>query len=114
MENLKYELKKKCEYINENDLEKLIKQEKCLICENMDMIREYRLMKCTVNCYNENVRGLVCNTCDIFERNVRNAIENEWMSWDKLYNKFDRKKLENVINVLYIGSGIIPMMVEYI
>jgi hypothetical protein len=87
---------------------------KCVICKNVDTIKNNKISDgCVINHYNNNVRGILCNTCNAFERKVRKCIEDENYSLDELLGKFDKKKIENTIFNLYKQHGITPMLWEY-
>lgn len=102
----------------DGDLQKnvnfLLTFEKCGVCQNVDTLNKNKELKhgCMINMYNRQVRGLVCNTCHIFERNLRKSVEEEHLSYADLYKRFDVNKVNNTFNNLYSIHGVVPMMVD--
>ena len=93
-------------------ISRLKAHEKCVICESISIFKDGSFENDTrLNVYNDNIRAVLCKTCNEFESNVKRAVENDFISYKDMLRMFDEKKVKNVINNVYIHGGIIPMEV---
>ena len=91
--DLKTEIKKYSKDVD-NIFNMLTKQTNCVVCNKINTHKDGKLQeKCSLNIYNNTVRAILCQDCNIIENRVRNNIEIANMSYFELKNRFDESKL---------------------
>jgi hypothetical protein len=93
-------------------LEKLIKIEKCVMCNNITTHKEGKMQRnCKLNVYNGVIRAILCDNCNNIEENVRKLIETH-MTRAELLKKYDKNKMQNLLDIVYQEEGIVPMDID--
>lgn len=114
--DLKTEIKKhKINCDVDEIVKKLTKSEKCVVCNKVTTHKDGKLqLNCCLNIYEEHIRAILCEQCNIIENNVRRYIEKSHMSYDELLKKYDTSKINNLFGYVYNEHGIVPMMIDYL
>ena len=101
----------------ENALLICLSNNKCFLCKEKTLIKDNKLTKeAVVDHYHRdnngrgNIRGLICQRCNIKEGKIRKFVESG-ISFNKLIKKYGKDYMDN-INILYKNGGILPMEID--
>ena len=94
-------------------IKRITANEKCVVCNKITTHKENKLLNNShLNVYDGIVRAILCENCNVMELKIRNFIEDSNMSYDDILKKFDKNKIMNLFDKVYVHAGIVPMIIE--